>query len=69
MDVRLVFSTLKHFLTNRIALDHTKYVGKSSSDPVSKTSNIFWLNMTIFLQNNVKFSEDGEQVIEGNDVD
>ncbi|KAG2121546.1 thioesterase thiol ester dehydrase-isomerase [Suillus cothurnatus] len=31
---------------------HTKYVGKSSSDP-----------------NNVKFSEDGEQVIEGNDVD
>ncbi|KAG2140253.1 thioesterase thiol ester dehydrase-isomerase [Suillus bovinus] len=31
---------------------HTKYIGKSSSDP-----------------NNVKFSEDGEQVIEGNDVD
>ncbi|KAG2069051.1 thioesterase thiol ester dehydrase-isomerase [Suillus decipiens] len=31
---------------------HTKYVGKSSSDP-----------------NNVKFSEDGERVIEGNDVD
>lgn len=31
---------------------HTKYVGKSSSDP-----------------NNVKFSEDGEQVIEGNDVE
>ncbi|KAG2030185.1 thioesterase thiol ester dehydrase-isomerase [Suillus americanus] len=31
---------------------HTKYVGKSSSDP-----------------NNVKFSEDGEQVIEGTDVD
>lgn len=30
---------------------HTKYVGKSSSDP-----------------NNVKFSEDGEQVMEGNDV-
>ncbi|KAF8547293.1 thioesterase thiol ester dehydrase-isomerase [Imleria badia] len=31
---------------------HTKYVGKSSSDP-----------------NNVKFSEDGEKVIEGADVE
>ncbi|OJA10369.1 hypothetical protein AZE42_08713 [Rhizopogon vesiculosus] len=31
---------------------HTKYVGKSSSDP-----------------NSVKFSEDGENVIEGKDVD
>ncbi|EIW81433.1 thioesterase thiol ester dehydrase-isomerase [Coniophora puteana RWD-64-598 SS2] len=31
---------------------HTKYVGRSSSDP-----------------NNVKFSEDGETIIEGKDVD
>ncbi|KIK85960.1 hypothetical protein PAXRUDRAFT_831942 [Paxillus rubicundulus Ve08.2h10] len=32
--------------------NHTKYVGKSSSDP-----------------NNVKFSEDGERIIEGTDVE
>ncbi|KAG6379406.1 hypothetical protein JVT61DRAFT_11874 [Boletus reticuloceps] len=31
---------------------HTKYVGKSSSDP-----------------NNVKFSEDGDKVIEGADIE
>jgi hypothetical protein len=50
--------------------DHTKYVGKSSSDPVSNFENIFVVQrLNNHVQNNVKFSEDGEKVIEGNDVD
>ena len=49
--------------------DHTKYVGKSSSDPVSNFDNIFLQRLDNHVQNNVKFSEDGERVIEGNDVD
>jgi hypothetical protein len=50
--------------------DHTKYVGKSSSDPVSNFESIFVVQrLNNHVQNNVKFSEDGERVIEGSDVD
>ena len=66
-------------------VDHTKYVGKSVGHQVSVLSpcsprsptpglrrcHFRWADdmSSIVLQNDVKFSEDGEQIIEGQDVD
>lgn len=47
-------------------IDHTKYIGKSIGHQVSPT--IFLIPQHLMLaQDNVKFSEDGEQVVEGVD--
>lgn len=51
---------------------HTKYVGKSSTHEVSLgiviISNISFSDLHI-AQKNVKLSEDGEKVLEGEDLD
>ena len=56
--------------------DHTKYVGKSIGHKVSgANSHVRYVGLSANrlivrgLQNDVKFSEDGERVIEGEDVD
>ena len=57
-------------------VDHTKYVGKSIGHKVSaanshvRCARVPANRLTVrVLQNDVKFSEDGERVIEGEDVD
>lgn len=32
---------------NKVTLDHTKYIGKSSSDPVSKLENTVLKDLTV----------------------
>lgn len=61
-------SSLKSHDKLTVSVDHTKYVGKSSSHPVRESFMRRSLNLhPINLQENVKFSEDGESVIEGED--
>lgn len=52
-----------------MVLDHTKYVGKSADHSVSfvcLSSAVFHF---IRMQENVKFSDDGEMVLEGKDTE
>jgi len=41
MDVRLSFDTQESVDADRATLDHTKYIGKSSSNPVSEICDTF----------------------------
>ena len=52
--------------------DHTKYIGKSSAHPVGPLDLLFsWCCSPFDFSNkkNVKFSDDGANIIEGEDVD
>ena len=47
-------------------LDHTKYIGKSSAHPVSRVVQWHGVGANRYgIQLNVKFSEDGEDLTEG----
>ncbi|KAF8631048.1 hypothetical protein AX15_002656 [Amanita polypyramis BW_CC] len=50
---------------------HTKYIGRGSSHAVSVRAMDVAYGMTqvCAAQNNVKLSEDGERIIEGEDID
>lgn len=51
--------------------DHTKYIGKSSAHPVSFNCFLGFHHFSLTFSNkkNVKFSDDGAHVIEGENVD
>ena len=72
MDVSHVSFTPARFILTLPCADHTKYVGKSSSHTVSSQIFMFLLEASDGvgqLQENLKFSEDGETVIEGEEKD
>jgi hypothetical protein len=58
------------FLKDNALTDHTKYIGKSLDHPVSQGffSSFSTPCRRIPLQKNVKFSNDGSQVLEGDDI-